>query len=730
MRQLADEALKDGESYQGKLSELQLDHHEVMAKLAGAVKDLQSALGNSQQELEAASSGAHEAKGRLEYYESQGTLRRAWLSIRGLTVVVRTSRHPSFFIRVGLTGVSAARLKRDAAAAMAIESRAKIKRFRAAYINWVRPLLTTEINNRLRPTYRGTLPLRPGPGLAEIYTSEYEVKTFAGERLIRVLDRMPGGTIGICGLRGSGKSTLMNAICRTGKTNEGESTLGFVISAPVRYEPREFILHTFRCLCEAILGPGKSTFDPLSKKNESTVGVTSLTLVIGAFTAFAVGIIELSAGFLGTSLTKVVGYPVFNFLAGIALLTGSILLTVRIFHVTLANTEDHVESSLSLTGSNNSEIRRLAAELIAETRYQLTYTSGWSGSLSAPVAQSSISQGIQAEERQRTLPNIIAEFRDLAGKVSSISSDGSRTKLFIGIDELDKIGSPDDTANFLNDIKAIFHIESCFYLVSLSDDAMRAFERRGLPIRDIFDSTFDEIVRIESLTCEEATRLIRGRTIMPETFAALCHCLSGGLPRDLIRTARTLYSLNADRELDGRLDSIVRAVVESDLRAKTAAYIMELGQLHWNVAVPSVVHMLRILPDRAMKGEDLFLACAEIRESMGKRVNASRHGGHSRNETGETAIGARSHFGTLMTEICSYSYFAVTILQFFERQLTDKELMTAGLTQGDGSFDSLAEARLQFAQGPVLAWDIVSAFRETHGFPTLMLPEFSVETST
>jgi hypothetical protein len=74
-----------------------------------------------------------------------------------------------------------------------------------------------------------------------------------------------------------------------------------------------------------------------------------------------------------------------------------------------------------------------------------------------------------------------------------------RHYLVIGIDELDKMESDQTARQFLNDIKGVFGVRNCFYLVSMSEDAMSSFERRGLPFRDVFDSSFDAIQRVAYL---------------------------------------------------------------------------------------------------------------------------------------------------------------------------------------------------------------------------------------
>jgi hypothetical protein len=83
---------------------------------------------------------------------------------------------------------------------------------------------------------------------------------------------------------------------------------------------------------------------------------------------------------------------------------------------------------------------------------------------------------------------------------------------------------------------------------------------------------------------------------------------------------------------------------------------------------------------------------------------------------------ALARLNSLGLEVNTYWYFAATILQFFGVDASDSEILKAAKTGGDESFDSLAEARLQFVQGPLVAWEIISAFRRAHDLHTLDAP--------
>jgi hypothetical protein len=82
-------------------------------------------------------------------------------------------------------------------------------------------------------------------------------------------------------------------------------------------------------------------------------------------------------------------------------------------------------------------------------------------------------------------------------------------------------------------------------LLSVAEDVGAAFVRRGLPTRDITDSSLEDVIHIEPRTLPDSTTLLQTRVVgFTEPFVALAHALSGGLPRDLIRYTRKIIEIN------------------------------------------------------------------------------------------------------------------------------------------------------------------------------------------
>ena len=85
---------------------------------------------------------------------------------------------------------------------------------------------------------------------------------------------------------------------------------------------------------------------------------------------------------------------------------------------------------------------------------------------------------------------------------------------------------------------------NCVYLVSISPKALAAADEQGVPTRNSASAIFDEMVWVEPLDLTKARELLNGRVIgLPDAFIKLCYVLSGGLPKDLLRIARTVSAI-------------------------------------------------------------------------------------------------------------------------------------------------------------------------------------------
>ena len=301
------------------------------------------------------------------------------------------------------------------------------------------------------------------------------VVTEAMVRVSATAQNVHSGSLGVSGPRGVGKSTILQFFGADAAADDGRD-LRLVVTAPVDYEPREFIIYLFSQLCEAV---------PHGPADRSPIAV---------------------------------------------------------------------------------ETRCRLEQL----RYLRTYTTKWSASLT-PRSFLTLAREYAKERAEQpvALPELVDSFRGYSMRVAAWqqSAYGGEGRVVIGIDEVDKIRDSARAEAFLNDIKAIFGVPGCLYLVSLSEDAMADFARRTPSIRSTFDSAFDELVPVGPMTYRHSEQLLFKRvTGVPRPFVALCHVLAGGLPRDLVRAARALIDASpasGGRSLEDTAGDLIRRELES-----------------------------------------------------------------------------------------------------------------------------------------------------------------------
>jgi hypothetical protein len=349
-------------------------------------------------------------------------------------------------------------------------------------------------------------------------------------------------------------------------------------------------------------------------------------------------------------------------------------------------------------------------------RFQQSFTSGWSGSLKGTIAPITLEAKTDAAmtlaEKQLSLPEIMDRYRDF------LTFASQEYEIIIGIDELDKLESDEAAHRFLNEIKALFGLERCFYLVSISENAMSSFERRGLPLRDVFDSSFDAIVYVDYLNLDKAQRLLRRRVIgVPIPFSHFCHCVAGGLPRDLIRTFRDLFEEHTRSNSDeSNLSALCASLIRSDLKAKLRAASIAAKDVRLEQEVDQLFESIRKL-ESLLEPTDCFPGnCPAVLESCRDLLPLASQELGRQTEPEEVAA-KREKIASLSTELGVYLYYCATLLEFFGRRNFDMESLKAA--EHSGELDQLARARQFFAISPSIAKSVISDFRKRHDMAIL-----------
>jgi hypothetical protein len=589
------------------------------------------------------------------------------------------------------------------------------------------------------------------PGLSEVYDSANQVPTEVAAELDDLLGRFEGASIGVAGPRGSGKSTLIRHYCDeipdTGNDLQygsfdlswlrgtylpvhRQTDLRCFVAAPVDYVARDFVLHLFATFCRAVIGRYGVRHNQVPWLIMAAFWLRRVALLLlsllwrAVVYAAAVLLLLHWEHAIARSMSVPVTWVQYTALAVICL---GVLDFARSAVLRIARWARQVR------GKDAHALAAAARQHLSRVRYLQTYTSGWSGMLQLPGgnARGQYSRSVAQAEQPHSYPEIVDEFRNFARHVAA-EVHLQHNRVFIGIDELDKIGSAEQAERFLNEIKGIFGIPHVYFMVSVSDDALTAFERRGLPLRNAFDSSFDEIMHIGPLSYQESRRLLYRRVIgLSEPYTALCHCIAGGLARDTIRAARQVVRAaisisNADR----LLISAAEDDDDNDGVRDSASYL--LFQSKPEEAPPTLSAIAA-----AVIQNELFRKLRAVSNVISNATPANANALHdtlyqiSQTLTlGQPVIqivdlmngiseGEPTKLPSLRLDFAAYAYYCATLQEVFTDQLDRERIIAAtSLPPGPGSFDALARARAAFSLDTQLAWRLITQFRKAWSMET------------
>jgi hypothetical protein len=668
------------------------------------------------------------------------------------------------------------------------------------------PAARTVLNQRSSlDNTNSTLEPLDSAGLDQLLPEEFELKSSATSRVDRYLNGMTTASIGIAGPRGAGKTTLLSWYCRPRRAS-ASGGLSLLVTAPVKYEARDYLLYILIVLCRSIIATsGKARLlarrrareDPQSTWMRGTilrVLVTGLgvagcfvallffadrvlpSVILPPTIALAPNLVITIPGTLTAALPLIaytlitwlilavfrrrvvdplllairVGMPLYRSIAlrasratallEIAIAAGFVLVSYRAYRGEPLPTQEQLISLAAALlavvgiyvfgrqskldgfdtrsddmfrvrrlygGSNLSEVDPVVLEAVrkldrAEYQQQLSSSAadkyGISASFGISVsAETTLTAGETRTAVAWTRPELVHEIRDLLGSYAA-----SHGRVVVGIDELDKIATRAEASTFIDDIKGIFGVPRCYFLVSVSEDALSDFERRGLPLRTAFDSAFDEVISVDYLTIDESRDLLRTRLIgLPLRFIALCHALSGGLPRDLLRVARRLFEL----DLPISLADAANELVTEELARKSRLLAGGLAAVSLQPWTKPIIAWTDSVQNRS--GSTALTWAAE------QLATHIREGGEAVAAAGDvddkSALRLSIEFGV-------FSYLCATVVEVC--CATDSGRLASEPATVINALDGLAAARQGLAAHPELARVRVDEVRRRIGWPT------------
>ena len=409
--------------------------------------------------------------------------------------------------------------------------------YRRAHGEW-RADLTVVIRRRLRDEYQRiangqeapTLDFRRAPGFS-VLSADQVVPRNEAVRLRGLVFDLGASAVALSGARGVGKTTLLQGLA----ADQESGVLGMVVSAPVRYEPRGFLLHLYAQLCRTIL----DRLGDDRARSRVRWALSQARRLLAWILRTAATLCVLAVVFVGTREWLAGRLPVPR-LPATYLVCAAALAVLAVWVRGRAPARE-----LALAAE--------AAKRLRQTRYLQTVSAERSAGVGRGPWQVGLKRARQWAEQPRSLPELVDSYRTFATSVAAWwrAESGGRGKLVIAVDEADRIADPLLAEQFVNEIKATFGVPDCVVVVSMSDEALAGFERRLTRMRTVFDSAFDYVVRLRELSVGESVALLEHRVAgVPAAFWALCHCLAGGMPRDVLRMARTM--LDEHRSLGGR----------------------------------------------------------------------------------------------------------------------------------------------------------------------------------
>ena len=313
-------------------------------------------------------------------------------------------------------------------------------------------------------------------------------------------------------------------------------------------------------------------------------------------------------------------------------------------------------------------------------KFQSSFSSGWSGEVNVPFgAKGGIKSATVLSQYQLSLPEIVADYREFIEFISN------KYKIIIGIDELDKISSNDKAYRFLNEIKGIFDIKNCYYLVSVSENAMCNFNRRGMPFRDAFDSSFDDIISVNYFNFESSKKLIERRIIgMPVPFICLCYLMSGGLARDLIRVYRDLIDILELNPKNNTLSFLSKNLIKKDIMLKISAIKVDVKEINPrdDNFIHQIIEEIYQLEKSLEEDSSLKKCCSNLMSFSKKSVAISNYDDYLSKEKSKSIF--------LIMQIGTYLYYVLTIMEFFEKKIEESIFKK---DENSGRFDELAKAQ-------------------------------------
>jgi hypothetical protein len=354
-------------------------------------------------------------------------------------------------------------------------------------------------------------------------------------RLTKLLKDPRGGTIGLSGPRGIGKTETMKQACHWAREQGG---LGVIFPSPSEYEPFAFIA----ALSDVLAAAFEDDYDQRTGRVTRTAWRAFLLWNLAALLSASVGIVLLWAAERVMWTDEPVDVVLAELTKYVPTAMGLVLLLLGLLALSTGRMR------LRRARMGEGRVREQASELRRQVRYSTSLKEATERGVGAAKAGVSTGLNLSREreliERPATLSTYIHNLRSFAAAIPAATN----VPLVLAIDELDKLNDSERAIQLLRDVKAVFDIDGVHVIVSISDEAALQLELGSVRGRNEFNSSFGIAVEVRSLTPERGWTLADRLplSLVSENAAYALTALAGGVPRELVRMLEIVSEARPD----------------------------------------------------------------------------------------------------------------------------------------------------------------------------------------
>jgi KAP family P-loop domain len=232
------------------------------------------------------------------------------------------------------------------------------------------------------------------------------------------------------------------------------------------------------------------------------------------------------------------------------------------------------------------------------------------------VARARTSRERELVERPATLSSLVNDFRALAAQAGEVTG-----RVVIAIDELDKMAEAEKVRALLRDIKGIFDVPRVHFLVSVSDEAARSLKLGALTGRNEFNSSFYTVIEVPPATPDQSAALLVSRAGTREDVGVALGILAGGNPREVLRLAEFAGVAETPAE------AAVRVLREEALNLRRDIVTAENSEGEPDFGEVARLESFKSLPDDDFDSIDRFSKLADRALAAGMWMPDWRDGG-------------------------------------------------------------------------------------------------------